>query len=95
MDWQTEIVDNYAETINDHVYVGPHKWIVCLIGSNGCATGTFMSSNESVFRNMPNLSISVMCLSERPIARRLAYDYRKLALSSAEGTFCNKIDISD
>lgn len=72
LDWQTMKVDDSAETINDYVYVGPHKWIVCLIGSNGCVPNTFMSSNESVLNNMPNLSISVMCLTETPVERRLA-----------------------
>ena len=54
-----------------------------------------MASNESVFRIMPNFSISVMCLSEVPIPRKRSHLYQQLALSTAEGTFCNLVDIAD
>ena len=78
--------------INDNVYVGPHKWIVCLIGKNGCVPTVFMSSNESVFNNMPNLSISVMCLSEEPVDKRFAHHYEQMVMSTSEGVFFNLTD---
>ena len=93
MDWQTQKVDDFAELINDNVYVGPHKWIVCLVGSNNCVPSTFMTSNESIFNNMPNLSISVMCLSEIPVEKRFAEGYEKLTKSTSEGIFFNLTDI--
>ena len=95
LDWQTEIADDFSEHINDHTYIGPHKWIVCLVGPHGYTAGTFMTSNESVFRSMPNFSISVMCLSEAPISKKMCHHYQKLALSTPEGTFCNLVDIPD
>ena len=93
LDWQTMKVNDTAETINDYVYIGPHKWIVCLIGSNGCVPNTFMSSNESILNNMPNLSISVMCLSEAPVEKRLADGFEQMAMATSEGVFFNMTDI--
>lgn len=33
-EWQNTIVPNYDVEINERVYVGPHKWIVCLLGDD-------------------------------------------------------------
>ena len=33
LQWQSNIEDT-REKVNNKVYVGPHKWIVCLIGSD-------------------------------------------------------------
>ena len=32
MGWLSSI-DDTTEVVNDHIYFGPHKWIVCLLGS--------------------------------------------------------------
>jgi len=33
LEWQ-ESLDDMAVTKNGYSYIGPHKWIVCLIGSS-------------------------------------------------------------
>ena len=33
LSWQDKI-DDVAKRINNHTYFGPHKWIVCLLGSD-------------------------------------------------------------
>lgn len=77
------------------MYVGPLKWIVCLVGSNGYSAGTFISSNQIRLQNMPNLSVSVMALSEMPLGTKTCREYRKLSEQTSEGTFCNLVDIGD
>ena len=39
--WQTTLVDDTEVKQNGHTYTGPHKWIVCLIGSDAYSVGTF------------------------------------------------------
>ena len=33
LSWQ-QAIENTNKLINNHTYFGPHKWIVCLIGSD-------------------------------------------------------------
>ena len=33
-EWQNTLVPDYEERVNGRVYVGPHKWIVCLLGDD-------------------------------------------------------------
>ena len=40
--WQ-QAIENKTKLINNHTYFGPHKWIVCLIGSDEHKVGNFLS----------------------------------------------------
>lgn len=42
--WQANLEDT-KEAVNNNVYVGPHKWIVCLIGSDVYTVGDFILKN--------------------------------------------------
>ena len=33
-EWQNTIVPNTEVTVHKNVYIGPHKWIVCLLGDD-------------------------------------------------------------
>ena len=41
MHWQMNNVENEKVEYNGHTYHGPHKWIVCLIGSDAYSVNTF------------------------------------------------------
>ena len=33
-DWQNNLVQNFQTTVNNKIYIGPHKWIVCILGDD-------------------------------------------------------------
>ena len=33
-EWQNTLVPNFEVTTHNNVYIGPHKWIVCLLGDD-------------------------------------------------------------
>ena len=39
--WQQKIMDS-AKKINGHTYFDPHKWIICLLGSDMFMVTNFM-----------------------------------------------------
>ena len=43
--WQAAVEDSQL-TVNDHTYYGPHKWIVCLLGSENYSVGAFLTQFE-------------------------------------------------
>ena len=45
LSWQNKI-DNEPVQINNHTYFGPHKWIVCLLGSDTYDISNFISDHE-------------------------------------------------
>ena len=47
LDWQDGI-ENTTELINGYQYVGPHKWIVCLIGSTEYTVQLFLAEKRKV-----------------------------------------------
>ena len=63
MSWQDRI-DDEPVVINNHTYFGPHKWIVCLLGSDRYDVSNFTSDNKKVLQFSANLSISMMALTE-------------------------------
>ena len=49
MKWQTTLVEDTKTNHNGHTYYGPHKQIVCLIGSDIYSVNTFKSQYERQF----------------------------------------------
>ena len=78
---------------NGYNYVGPHKWIVCLIGSSAYSVQLFLTEKKQELTYIPNLSISVVALSETPLTYRLR-DYKELTMATREGDYINICDIS-
>lgn len=74
------------------MYYGPHKWIVCLVGSDAYSVKQFTASHQNLFRKTKNLSISVVALSSDPLGS-IAKDYQRLAGSTSEGNFVNIVDV--
>ena len=60
-------IEDTREKVNDRVYVGPHKWIVCLIGSDIYTVQDFMLKNKRSLSRKENLHISIMGLSAEPL----------------------------
>lgn len=74
------------------MYIGPHKWIVCLIGSEAYTVSDFMLRHETAIRKMKNMSISIMGLSSEPLRCHNA-DYRQLTRATREGDYMNIVDM--
>ena len=91
LQWQTALEGEPVE-VHGHAYRGPHKWIVCLVGSDSYAVKQFTASHRNRFTNMQNLSISVMALSSDPLGT-IAGDYQLLAASTSEGNYINIVDV--
>ena len=34
LEWQNTLVQDYTTRINERDYIGPHKWVLCLLGSD-------------------------------------------------------------
>ena len=45
-DWLDAIEDT-PEKINEHIYFGPHKWIVCLLGSSIYTVRNYIDDNKN------------------------------------------------
>ena len=45
LEWQ-EGIENTGEFINGYHYVGPHKWIVCLIGKTEYSVQLFLADKK-------------------------------------------------
>ena len=85
------MIENTTETVNDHVYFGPHKWIVCLIGADSYTVQDFITKHKTALEKRdkkPNLSISIMGLSGEALGMHTK-DYRNLAHLSKKGEFLN------
>ena len=70
LEWQ-EGIENASEERNGYNYVGPHKWIVCLIGKTEYSIQLFLAEHQKQLEESPNLSISVVALTETPLTHRL------------------------
>ena len=84
-------IDDTTEVVNDHIYFGPHKWIVCLLGSRIYTMRNFIDQNESMVKYSANLSISIMTLSEDPLEEEDVNEYRELCEKTKEGLFVNSV----
>ena len=83
-------IEDTREKVNDKVYVGPHKWIVCLIGSDSYTVKDFMLKNQKLLAKKENLHISIMGLSGEPF-RQHTQDYIKLTKLTREGSFISVV----
>lgn len=45
-DWQNTLVPDYERTVNGKVYVGPLKWIVCLLGDDAYPVNQFLMNSK-------------------------------------------------
>ena len=91
MEWQQSIEDN-SERINGHTYYGPHKWIVCILGSDIYPIAEFMEDKSHQIKYTPNLSISVLGLSDEPLVDENSHDYDSLCKMTKEGLYLNIVD---
>ena len=91
LDWQMTRVENKEVIINNHKYFDPHKWIVCLIGSDFFPVNRFLKEHSSKLKNAANLSVSIMALSSEPLSNHMT-DYKKLCQSTREGMYVNIVN---
>ena len=91
LDWQMTRVEDKQIVINSHKYVDPHKWIVCLLGSDLFPVNRFLEEHETKLKNAANLSISIMGLSSEPLNNHMS-DYRKLCQATREGMYVNIVN---
>lgn len=47
LEWQNSVEDT-RETVDNHVYYGPHKWIICLLGSDDYNVQNFIGINSKM-----------------------------------------------
>ena len=92
LQWQTSI-ENETEVVNGRTYVGPHKWIVCLVGSEAYSVKQFMSIHDRELKRNQNLSISIMGLSSDPLSPMVVQDYKSLTRLTYEGNYVNLVDV--
>jgi len=94
--WQSGVEDK-TQVVNGHVYVGPHKWIVCLIGSDAYTVQDFILNHYDSFKKkerdnkLKNLSISMMGLSSEPLKVHVR-DYNQLTHMTREGEYLNIVN---
>lgn len=50
--WQS-LVEDKKQIVNNNVYIGPHKWIVCLIGSDAYTVQDFILNHYDSFKKKP------------------------------------------
>ena len=81
LEWQIKLVEDTPVTVNNKTYVGPHKWIVCLIGSDIYMVNDLLTRHQHTIRKRPNLSISMLGLSSKPLKAHVSH-YRKLCHTS-------------
>ena len=80
---------DYTRTVHGRKYIGPFKWIVCLLGNDIYPVNTFSLQHRHELQNsLTNLSISMMTLSAEPKRYHRA-DYQKLCRMTREGIFTN------
>ena len=91
LNWQMTRVQDKKVVINDHTYFDPHKWIVCLIGSDLFSVSRFIEEHSKKLKNAANLSVSIMGLSSDPL-RNNVKDYKKLCLATREGMYVNIVN---
>ena len=76
--------------MNDRVYVGPLKYIVCLLGDDVYPVNKFMMKHKERLARHKNISISIMTLSSE-VKNNHTHDYRKLCGLTREGVFVNAV----
>ena len=61
--WQRLKVTKTSETINDVEYVGPHKWIVCLLGSDNSSVRRIQKITDADPALLRDVSISILAMT--------------------------------
>lgn len=77
--------------VNGIDYIGPHKWIICLLGNDRRQVKRiqpFFKGEQPEFRKQ--LSISILALTNTP-TKRHTYEYQALAESTRSGVFTNVV----
>lgn len=96
LEWQnTKIEDTKLIKENNHVYYGPHKWIVCLLGSDDYTVRDFIEFHEKKIKKnrneKSNLTISVLGLSGQEFKLH-AQDYKEISELTKRGNFLNIVN---
>ena len=50
-EWQNTIAQNTEVVVNGNKYVGPHKYVVCLLGDDTYAVNQFMIKEKESLNN--------------------------------------------
>ena len=45
-EWQNTLVPNFEVTTHKNVYIGPHKWIICLLGDDVYSINQFRLKHQ-------------------------------------------------
>lgn len=73
-------------------YVGPHKWIVPVLGSDSYSIAGFKMQNKDTLRNHKNLNIAILSYSPYPNVSHNVKDYQEVTKMTHQGTFLNVVD---
>ena len=85
-------MQNESVTVNDNEYIGPHKHIVCLCGSDLYSLKNFLKEHKAnLTTGMPNLSISILALTSRPKKTEQCEAMLSLCEATSEGIFVNLV----
>jgi len=89
LEWQRSLVAESTIEVNCRSYVGPHKWIICLLGHGNYYIKQFLNDKGEFLREQDRLSISVLGLSVNPFSESEAKNMSELTCSTSEGVFAN------
>lgn len=94
MRWQEEIQDKEVrKQSHGHAYLKPHKWIVCLIGSDAYSVKDFITAHGAKVREKKNLNISILGLSGEPFdMEHHGNHYKELTMLTRKGVYLNIVD---
>ena len=90
MEWQSSIQDTQIIK-NNHNYIGPHKHIVCLVGSCEFSINQFVNEFGDKMKKQPNLSLSILGLSSDEMTEHIEA-YSDMCKQTSEGVFVNITD---
>lgn len=92
LEWQQSIEDTKVIKENNRVFYGPHKWIICMLGSDDYTVRAFIRDNQSdIIKNSKeksNLSISILGLSGQQFKMHVE-DYKELVELTKRGNYRN------
>ena len=88
--WQNMIEDKITK-INDRVFIGPHKWIVCLIGGDCYTVEDFSMKYSRTLQRKTNLSISILGLSVDALSQH-TNQYIHLTQKTKRGQYLNIVE---
>jgi len=91
-EWQSSKIVDDKVVVRNHVYYGPHKWIICLLGSDDFNVKDFIVSHEKKInttnKEKNNLTISILALSNQELNHHSA-DYQRVAGLTKRGKYLN------